>query len=404
MRVKRIHAGHILGMGGLLAPVLGVFGPKLIAPLAMLVVLGLLGHRAWRRDPFPPIDRRFAVVTGFIVIWSALSLVWAVDPADGARKWALVFFAFLPTLATYAIARALVPAERRVAQSGILAGMGAGFFLIVLEVGTGGFLSGFVYPNDLFTVELFNRTPSVLLIFIWPAFAVLWGRSRLLAFSVLPAGVVLGMILPSEAALGGYAVGITIFVAALFFARATRVFLAAALLLGIMAAPVTTRTVLSPDMVREMLPDVNPSLLHRLQIWDFTSQHIAERPFLGWGIHSARSIPGGQERYLVKNRDGKTIGEGDRLPLHPHNGALQVWLELGLPGAVAFAVFLVLIVWQTGRITDRGRRAAALGMLSTMVPIWLFSFGIWQGWWLSALILAGVLMTATSPPAEASTS
>ncbi len=400
MRVERIHAGHILGMGGLLAPVLGVFGPKLIAPLAMLVVLGLVGHRAWRREPFAPIDRRFAAILGFIVAWSALSLVWVIDPADGVRKWALVFLAVLPVLAAFAIAKDLAPAERRVAQTGILAGIGAGFSLIIVEVATGGFFSSFVFPEATFTVELFNRSPSVLLIFIWPAIAILLPRSRWLALALMVVGIGLGKILPSEAALGAYAIGIAVFAATWFFARATRIIVTVILLTGIMASPVMTSTVMSPNMVREMMPEVNPSLLHRLQIWDFTSQHIAERPFLGWGIHSARTIPGGQERYLVKNSAGVVIGQGDRLPLHPHNGALQVWLELGLPGALAFAFLLALMVWQAGGIADRGRRAAGLAMLSTMVPIWLFSFGIWQGWWLSALILAGVLMTVTPPQTE----
>ncbi|MEX2614511.1 MAG: O-antigen ligase family protein [Alphaproteobacteria bacterium] len=386
----------------MLAPVLGVFGPKLIAPLAMLVVLGLLGCRAWRREPFPPIDWRFTAVTGVIVIWSGISLAWTLDPVDGARKWVLIFVAALPVLATFAIVKSLAPEERRIAQFGILAGITASFFLIVFDLTSGGMLSGLVFPKDVFTIEFFNRSPSVLLIFIWPAVAILLPRSRVFALVLLAAGIALGLILPSEAALGGYAVGIAVFAAVWFFARATRIFLTVALFIGIMTAPVMTKTVMSPDTLRDLMPDVNSSLLHRLQIWDFTSQHIAERPVLGWGFRSARIIPGGQERYLVRNRDGHIIGEGDRLPLHPHNGALQVWLELGLPGALAIALLLALLVWRTGGIPDRASRAAGAGMLATMMPIWLFSFGVWQGWWLSALILAGVLMTVTLPPAEAS--
>lgn len=398
---ERIHAGHILGVGGLLAPVLGVFGPKLIAPLAMLVVLGLVGYRVWRRKPFPPIDWRFTAITGFIVIWSGISLAWTLDPLDDARKWVLIVLAALPALATFAIAKSLAPEERRIAKVGILAGITAGFFLIAFDLVTGGLLSGFLFRKDAFTIEFFNRSSSVLLIFIWPAVAILLPKSQAFALALLAAGIALGWILPSGAALGGYIVGIAVFAAVWFLARAARILLTVAVFIGIMIAPVMTKTVMSPDMVRDVMPNVNSSLLHRLQIWDFTSQRIVERPALGWGFRSARIIPGGQERYQVLNRDGQVIGEGDRLPLHPHNGALQVWLELGAPGALAFAVLWALMVWRTGGIPDRACRAAGLGMLATMVPIWLFSFGVWQGWWLSALILAGVMMTVTLPTSVA---
>ena len=58
MWVKRIHAGHILGRGGLLAPVLGVFGPKLIAPQDVLrrgIDAILQGERPAPPDQIPQI-------------------------------------------------------------------------------------------------------------------------------------------------------------------------------------------------------------------------------------------------------------------------------------------------------------------------------------------------------------
>ena len=73
------------------------------------------------------------------------------------------------------------------------------------------------------------------------------------------------------------------------------------------------------------------SVGHRLLIWDFAGKRIAERPLLGWGLDASRAIPGGKE--LIRP-------DQKRLPLHPHDAALQVWLELGLPGAVLFALLL----------------------------------------------------------------
>src|SRR5207302_8324015 len=70
---------------------------------------------------------------------------------------------------------------------------------------------------------------------------------------------------------------------------------------------------------------------HRLLIWSFTGEHIAERPLLGWGLDSSRAIPGGNSEI----RPGQNW-----LSLHPHDAALQVWLELGMPGAVLVALLL----------------------------------------------------------------
>ena len=54
------------------------------------------------------------------------------------------------------------------------------------------------------------------------------------------------------------------------------------------------------------------------------------------------------------------------MPLHPHNAALQVWLELGAPGAVLFAL-LVALVWNAlARVEWPPLFAAAAGASLTI--------------------------------------
>ena len=159
--------------------------------------------------------------------------------------------------------------------------------------------------------------------------------------------------------------------------------------------------VLDPGTIRANAKTNNASFLHRLDIWKFTLQKIEERPFQGWGFNASRSIPGGNERYQLKIRSGRIIGQGDRLPLHPHNGALQVWLELGLPGALGFAALFALATLRTVRQTDQAGAAAALAAIATAAPIWFLSFGIWQTWWLSVLVLTTLLIVALNSPSRA---
>jgi O-antigen ligase len=48
------------------------------------------------------------------------------------------------------------------------------------------------------------------------------------------------------------------------------------------------------------------------------------------------------------------------MPLHPHDSALQVWLELGAPGAVMVALLVAVLWLRLGRADwPRLYRAAA---------------------------------------------
>ena len=133
---------------------------------------------------------------------------------------------------------------------------------------------------------------------------------------------------------------------------------------------------------------------HRLMIWSFAGERIAERPLAGWGLDAARGIPGGRDPI----RPGETW-----LPLHPHNAPLQVWLELGVPGAVLFAL-LVALPWY-GLATVPWPRifgAAAGTSLAIALTASFVTYGIWQEWWLATLwfSLFAVLVMARLPALE----
>jgi O-antigen ligase len=75
--------------------------------------------------------------------------------------------------------------------------------------------------------------------------------------------------------------------------------------------------------------------------------------------------------------------------LHPHNAALQVWLELGAPGAALFALIVAILWGALARVTWPPLFAAAAGAGLTIAIIGCFgTYGIWQEWWLGTLSLA----------------
>jgi len=140
------------------------------------------------------------------------------------------------------------------------------------------------------------------------------------------------------------------------------------------------------------LVEHKPSAAERILIWNFVDRNIRERPILGWGLDGSRRMPGGKERVWVTTCDAPPDApfpsiNSEVLPLHPHNAVLQIWLELGGVGVLAALFGLVASLWRFYR-AHPGRSAAALtAMAAAGLPVALISFGIWQEWWVSVLLL-----------------
>jgi O-antigen ligase len=167
----------------------------------------------------------------------------------------------------------------------------------------------------------------------------------------------------------------------------------AGLAAAILAMPLLAAAI--PALPVERLPI---TALHRMVIWDFTEARIAERPVLGWGLEASRTVPGGRDRPAAVQLDRLRVSDPERrawfampniqvLPLHPHNGALQVWLELGGIGALVAAA----LAWCLGSAAARSPcPPAAAGALASGAITALLSFGAWQAWWVAAMLLAAV--------------
>jgi len=147
----------------------------------------------------------------------------------------------------------------------------------------------------------------------------------------------------------------------------------------------------------ETVDGVKFSAGHRLLIWSFAGDRIAERALAGWGLDSSRAIPGGEDPIRF---------DETWLPLHPHNAPLQLWLELGVPGAVLFALLVALAWVALARAEWPPLFAAAAGASLTTAFLGCFAtYGIWQEWWLGTwwfslflvLVMAEVVHRVAAP-------
>jgi O-antigen ligase len=319
-----------------------------------------------------------AALFAALLVWGAASAAWSIDPLRSLDKAARLAGLFAVALALFAAADR-VAAPRRLASL-LLAGFVAAMVMATADLATQGAISK-PFSTRTYQPAWLNQASVAFAVLLLPSAAALRGRRRrLLGLFFAAAGAATIFALAGTAAKTALAIGIA--VALLCCWR--RVALARALALlsavAIVTAPLTFARLDRAPEVFHAVDWVKLSAGHRLLIWSFVGDRIAEHPLRGWGLDASRAIPGGREPI----RPGETW-----LPLHPHDAALQLWLELGAPGAVLFAL---LAGWVWLAFADvrwpRLYAAAAGGSLATAFAAAAATYGIWQEWWLGTLFFA----------------
>jgi exopolysaccharide production protein ExoQ len=393
LRAETASAWCEAGLAGcvLVLPPLLALVPRGAAPLAAVAGLCAAGLIAATRRPGDLAAWRYpAALLGALLLWGALSAAWAPDPW---RSLGLT----LRLAGSFAGGLALAAAASRVAAPGrlalcLLAGTGLAILLAAFDLASSGGLSGYVTERP-FAAPRLNQIAVWLAVLLLPCAALLVGRGRvLLALAVAAAMTGTVYLLDGTAAKTALAVSLPA-AALLYWRRALVARVAAALLmLFVLTAPVTLPLPAQSPAVFATVDAFKDSAGHRLLIWSFAGERIAQRPLLGWGLDAARAIPGGKDEI----RPGQSW-----MPLHPHNAPLQLWLELGAPGALLLGLF---IWWLWRRIAEARwpplYAAASGGALTAMLAVAFAGWGIWQEWWLATLGMAAFVIIVMARAAQ----
>ena len=115
----------------------------------------------------------------------------------------------------------------------------------------------------------------------------------------------------------------------------------------------------------------------RLEIWDFVSRKIMENPFYGFGAEATRFI----------TFDTQQLYYPSDTVLHPHNFALQLWIEYGVIGAAMGAAFCVYMIEVIRRSFTAQQARYVLPVFIAALSLAATGYGIWQGWLLGLLML-----------------
>ncbi|TMJ54830.1 MAG: O-antigen ligase family protein [Alphaproteobacteria bacterium] len=337
-----------------------------------------------------PLFGRTAAVLACLLIWAMVSALWSVDPWRSLALAARLAGILAAGLALVA-AVGCIAAPRRLVLS-LLVGLAVGVAMVAIELATHGALGALVSERAYQATRL-NQASVSFAILLAPASAVLVYRGHavfalVIATATTAAIFALSGTSAKAAVAAGLALGLLLYLGQIRAAYAAAVISS----ILIITAPLSFARLERFSGLTEAADRIKNSAGHRLMIWSFAGERIAERPLAGWGLDAARGIPGGKDPI----RPGETW-----LPLHPHNAPLQVWLELGVPGAVLFAL-LVALPW-CGLATVPWPRifvAAAGASLAIALIASLTTYGIWQEWWVATLwfSLFSVLVMARPPP------
>jgi O-antigen ligase len=358
------------------AAALGFVGPLGFSALAGIG--GLLALPLVR--PSRPLVMACALL-GLLLAWSWISLSWArYEPDYAVRSYKmlerltgvkLIIEAVLFTALVAAAAR-LSPnsAERalRVFAFG-LTGLAA---VLVIE----GITHAQIYMafqahllHHIVRPDLAMRAVAqggyVIAVMVWPASLLLRREKRNSLVLALLAGVVATTVMfKVDAPAAGLGAGLLAMIAVLTFGRRAVLALGGLSAAYVIATPWIMAPMIGAGLFERFKIGLPASWDARLTIWTFTDARILERPLLGWGLDASRSWP-----HII--------------PLHPHNAALQFWLELGGVGAVIAAGLLFFLFWLIARATEgKAYMAVASATLAAYLTIGALSFGVWQEWWL----------------------
>ncbi len=387
MNVSLIWPLRPVGVFAVLAwvlPPVAVFAPR-----GMVVLLGaaaglMILDRGVRHEAGRVFRSPLALVLAGLVAWAAVSSYWSPEPLGSLRLAAKLTGLFAAGLVLISAALIVAREGARPLYRPLIAAGLVVVALLAVEWAGDARVSVFLRetlgrPQAGFPLNLVNRGSAIAALLVWlAATAMARDRGRWRHPAVAPGflavafAVFLGLTMNVLPIVLAVAAGLWL-VVWLAYRRSVRIFavLVAALAL---AAPLVPLLALDPESLG--VEAFTPSLQHRLRMWAYVAERIVDHPLRGWGLDASRWFDAGH----IMVQDMRV----ELLPLHPHNGVLQVWLELGLPGAVLLAALVGLLLLGLARYSvSRAALASGVAVFASFALIAALSYGMWQSWWLA---------------------
>ena len=384
---NHLHHGHVVALAALLAPIVAVLAPLGLAPFLGVSAAFLLGLRRARTGIWLSRPSQVVVIVGVLFAWILASYFWTIDVNAFTEKILRLVGVLISGIVFLDGSNDLDHEGKRLVRRMLIVGIALGLVLEFVDRISDIPMRDLILGNDptekppLYT---FNRAATAIALLIWPAVLAIWRQRRIIAIAVFAVGLTIIVSYESNSAIASLLVGAVAFALVFWIPRKAATAIGLILATLLMISPLIPAWLPDQTALKQHQEMITNSGYHRVLIWKFVAEKIAERPLLGWGFNTSRNIP----------ENNKILyGNSSALPLHPHNAFLQIWLELGFPGAVLGAVLIAGIMIRIGRMTTaRIDKAVTAGLVLGIATIGNLSYGAWQSWWLATIWLCACFM------------
>ena len=248
--------------------------------------------------------------------------------------------------------------------------------------------------RDNMLIVGFANTNCALLMMFWPLIMVQGARGKPLTVIVTAVALVAAAFASdTNAHLLALAASTAVFFAVKYWPRALKALapervMAVLSLIPMLLFPAIIYALMQSGLAQKIKTDLLPSWAARIDIWTFAVSRALEKPIWGWGYETSRQFD-------------------PMIPNHPHDMALQAWLELGIPGLLLLATFWFWLFWSMdvrGEVVEEEARADGLRALdhkshapaegnlalrfrpylmaqaTCFLVIGTISYGLWRAW------------------------
>lgn len=387
---------------------LGVFGRAVVGFDLVLVLLAILAVPG--RGALVSL-RRVELADPLVLALAAMLASWFVsalrsfDPGHSLEEWARSLGLLLGAVLLYRFFTAHGAAHRLALKSLVLAALAGAVLGLVGRYFAPSLLGlirgqGWLEINSINALKAYGSVAACLMpIALWSGFR-LGGAWRWAGLAYIPSALLVMRAGESHAGLFGAAVMATLMLAAALLPAGSRLYgalgLVALLLFGAIAVillqipPLPDPSTLGARLALAPFDLAPPASLidpHRQMIWGFARDRAVEAPWFGRGLDVSNLLPGANTIVEAFNQEF--------IPSHPHNWALELFLETGAVGLVAiFAVLALLVGRLASHENPRFDRVAGLGLFGAFWGSSLFNFSFWSSWWQAGFLLLLVLVMA----------
>lgn len=376
----------LLILFGVLLSLIIIEMPRAMAFIPGLMALTALTIYSIKDKNLPRIPIRSIAVIGGVFALASLSYFWSYDTDNTLQRGLKIAPLFLVGALCLLWGQNFKTAHMRPYFTFLTAALIAGAALVVVEL----HFLGPVYKtirgltDDYFLQDaVYNRGTNIIVISSFCALGY-WlhmAKKTFMAIWLYAAILALMIATDSQSAQLALLVGLVFFFAFPYRCKAAWYGLIAILTLGMCSAPFLAPWLYSHAEYINALPFFGGNMGYagpRLEIWDYVSRYALQSPLLGYGLDVTRVITDfdSAQTYIA----GNTI-------LHPHNFALQIWIEFGALGALCGSILIGWIIYSIKSVESITAQRVCLASFIASLSIFTTGYGMWQSWWLGAVFI-----------------